>query len=149
MTAEAPNAPRGDEGESTGVLGSWLKSGLAAMAVILALAGGVVALVMTPREEEPQIDVPLIDVFVEAPGLTAEEVERRIVWPMEQTLFATRGVEYVYSSSAADGAIVTARFYVGPEPGRQRGPRPQPSRAEPPPLLAGAGRLSDPSGVRR
>ena len=116
MTAEAPNAPRGDEGESMGVLGSWLKSGLAAMAVILALAGGVVALVMTPREEEPQIDVPLIDVFVEAPGLTAEEVERRIVWPMEQTLFATRGVEYVYSSSAANGAIVTARFYVGQNP---------------------------------
>ena len=116
MTAEAPNAPRGDEGESTGILGSWLKSGLAAMAVILALAGGVVALVMTPREEEPQIDVPLIDVFVEAPGLTAQEVERRIVWPMEQTLFATRGVEYVYSSSAADGAIVTARFYVGQNP---------------------------------
>ncbi|MFW5682926.1 MAG: efflux RND transporter permease subunit, partial [Phycisphaeraceae bacterium] len=102
--------------ESIGTLGAWLKSGLAAMAVILALAGGVVALVMTPREEEPQIDVPLIDVFVQAPGLTAEEVERRIVWPMEQTLFATRGVEYVYSSSAADGAIITARFYVGENP---------------------------------
>lgn len=116
MTMEGGSESDADTPESTGALGAWLKSGLAAMAVVLALAGGVVALVMTPREEEPQIDVPLIDVFVEAPGLTAEEVERRIVWPMEQTLFATRGVEYVYSSSAADGAIITARFYVGENP---------------------------------
>jgi multidrug efflux pump subunit AcrB len=99
-----------------GFLGDWLGAGLAPMAIVLALTGGAIALLLTPREEEPQIDVPLIDIFVSAPGLTAAEVERRIVWPMEQTLFGTRGVEYVYSTSFRDGAIVTARFYVGQSP---------------------------------
>lgn len=102
--------------DEKGFLSAWLRSGLAAMAVILALAGGGVALFFTPREEEPQIDVPLIDIFVRAPGLSAAEVERRVVWPMEQTLFGTRGVEYVYSTSFQDGAIITARFYVGETP---------------------------------
>lgn len=102
--------------EDKGFLPTWLRSDLAALFVFLALAGGAIALLATPREEEPQIDVPLIDVFVAAPGLSAEEVERRIVWPMEQTLFAAQGVEYVYSSSFQDGAILTARFYVGESP---------------------------------
>lgn len=97
-------------------LSAWLRSGLAALAITLALAGGALALLLTPREEEPQIDVPLIDVFVRAPGLSAAEIERRVVWPMEQTLFGTRGVEYVYSTSVRDGAIITARFYVGESP---------------------------------
>ena len=105
-----------EEERSEGFLGRWLRSDLAIMVVILALFGGMISLAFTPREEEPQIDVPLIDVFVEAPGLTAAEVERRIVWPMEQTLYATRGVEYVYSSSFQDGAIITVRFYVGEDP---------------------------------
>jgi len=105
-----------DNHNENGFLVNWLRSGLAAMAIMLALAGGGAALMFTPREEEPQIDVPLIDVFVRAPGLSAAEVERRIVWPMEQTLFGTRGVEYVYSSSFQDGAIITARFYVGETP---------------------------------
>jgi len=111
-----PSSNRSDDNEQKhrdGFLGSWLRSGLAAMAIILALAGGGLALLDTPREEEPQINVPLIDVFVLAPGLTAGQVERRIVWPMEQTLFATSGVEYVYSSSFTGGAVITVRFYVG------------------------------------
>jgi len=108
--------PKTEDETQGGFLGNWLQSGLAGLLIFLALAGGAIALLLTPREEEPQIDVPLIDVFVEAPGLTAEEVERRIVWPMEQTLFATSGVEYVYSSSFRDGAILTARFYVGESP---------------------------------
>ena len=102
--------------EKAGFLETWLRSGLAALVLALALAGGGLALSMTPREEEPQIDVPLMDIFVEAPGLSAAEVERRITWPMEQTLFGTEGVEYVYSTSVPDGAILTARFYVGVSP---------------------------------
>ena len=105
----------GGEAEQ-GFLGQWIRSGLAILVVGVALLGGIIALSFTPREEEPQIDVPLIDVFVRAPGLTAAEVERRIVWPMEQTLYATRGVEYVYSSSFQDGAVITTRFYVGEDP---------------------------------
>lgn len=105
-----------DEREADGFMAQWLRSDLAVLVVLLAALGGVVALFFTPREEEPQIDVPLIDVFVAAPGLTAGEVERRITWPMEQTLYATRGVEYVYSSSFRDGAVITVRFYVGEDP---------------------------------
>ncbi len=104
------------DSSAEGFLTRWLRSDLAVLVVLLAFFGGMIALYFTPREEEPQIDVPLIDVFVAAPGLTAAEVERRIVWPMEQTLFATRGVEYVYSSSFRDGAILTVRFYVGEDP---------------------------------
>ncbi len=99
-----------------GILDAWLRSGLAAMLVALALAGGGVALVLTPREEEPQIDVPLIDVFVEAPGLSAEAVERRVTWPIEQSLFGAEGVEHLYSTSLPGRAVVTARFYVGEDP---------------------------------
>ncbi|HKK17387.1 MAG TPA: efflux RND transporter permease subunit [Opitutales bacterium] len=102
--------------DNGGFLDNWLRSGLAGLLVALALGGGVIALVFTPREEEPQIDVPLMDIFVKAPGLSAAEVERRITWPMEQTLFGTEGVEYVYSRSFPDGAILTARFYVGVSP---------------------------------
>lgn len=102
--------------EKEGFLNNWLRSGLAGLLVALALAGGAFALLLTPREEEPQIDVPLMDIFVQAPGLSAREVERRITWPMEQTLFGTEGVEYVYSTSVPDGAILTARFYVGVSP---------------------------------
>ncbi|MFP4157522.1 MAG: efflux RND transporter permease subunit [Opitutales bacterium] len=105
-----------DAPEKERFLNNWLRSGLAALLVALALAGGVFALLLTPREEEPQIDVPLMDIFVNAPGLSAAEVERRITWPMEQTLFGTEGVEYVYSTSVPDGAILTARFYVGVSP---------------------------------
>ena len=95
---------------SPGLLTGWLRSGLAAMVVVLALAGGVIALLMTPREEEPQIDVPLIDIFVEAPGLSAEAVERRVTWPMEQSLFGAEGVEHIYSTSCPGRAVITARF---------------------------------------
>ncbi|MFP4352545.1 MAG: efflux RND transporter permease subunit [Puniceicoccaceae bacterium] len=102
--------------DNPGFLNNWLRSGLAALMLALALAGGGFALLLTPREEEPQIDVPLMDIFVSAPGLSAAEVERRITWPMEQTLFGTEGVEYVYSNSFADGAVLTARFYVGVSP---------------------------------
>ena len=79
----------------------------------LALALGAAAVLMTPREEEPQIVVPMADVFVEAPGYSAEEVERLAARPLEQLLWHTDGVEHVYSMSQRDRAMVTVRFYVG------------------------------------
>ena len=107
--SDASATGRGGEG----ALASWVRSGLAAMVAVLLLAGGVIAIVLTPREEEPQIDVPLIDVFVQAPGLTAEGVGRRVVWEIERALYGAEGVEYLYSTSAPGAAVVTARFYVG------------------------------------
>ena len=72
---------------------------LPVLILFVALVGGLVALTITPREEEPQIVVPLADVFVTAPGLSAEQVERQIATPLEKLLFQIDGVEYVYSMS--------------------------------------------------
>ncbi len=79
----------------------------------LALALGAAAVLMTPREEEPQIVVPMADVFVEVPGYSAEEVERLAARPLERLLWQTDGVEHVYSMSQRDRAMVTVRFFVG------------------------------------
>jgi len=68
---------------------------------------------LTPREEEPQIVVPLADVVVDAPGLPVEEVERQVSTRLEKLLAQIDGVEHVYSMSLPDRAVVTVRFYVG------------------------------------
>ena len=81
--------------------------------LLAALVAGIVALLITPREEEPQIVVPLADVFVAAPGLSAEQVERQIATPLEKLLYQIDGVEYVYSMSRPGRCVVTVRFFVG------------------------------------
>jgi multidrug efflux pump subunit AcrB len=81
--------------------------------LIAALVGGIVALIITPREEEPQIIVPMADLLVSAPGLSAEQVERQIAAPLEKLLFQIDGVEYVYSMSQPERCVVTVRFFVG------------------------------------
>ncbi|MEE8350277.1 MAG: efflux RND transporter permease subunit, partial [Acidobacteriota bacterium] len=74
---------------------------------------GLGAVFMLPREEEPQIIVPMIDVFVEMPGASAKEVEERVTKPMEKLLWEVKGVEYIYSSSSPGFAMAVVRFYVG------------------------------------
>lgn len=81
--------------------------------LVAALLGGIVALMITPREEEPQIIVPLADVLVSAPGLGAQQVERQIATPLEKFLYQIDGVEYVYSMSMPERCVVTVRFHVG------------------------------------
>ena len=86
------------------------------MSMILALAAlllGVAAILLTPREEEPQIVVPMADVMVQVPGASAEEVEKLVTTPLERLLWQIDGVEYVYSISRKDMAAVTVRFFVG------------------------------------
>lgn len=90
-----------------------LKGGLPKLIFLLALAAGVLALLYTPREEEPQIVVPMVDVLVQAPGLSAKQVERQVTIPVEKLLSQIPGVEHVYSSSASGRASVTLAFYVG------------------------------------
>jgi multidrug efflux pump subunit AcrB len=80
---------------------------------VISIIVGLAALWLTPREEEPQIVVPLADVFVSAPGLSAEEVENTVTTRLEKLLYQIDGVEYVYSMSRPGQAIVTVRFYVG------------------------------------
>ncbi|MBM4153840.1 MAG: efflux RND transporter permease subunit [Lentisphaerae bacterium] len=97
----------------SGIIRSFLQGQLSVLLIVISLAAGAVALVMTPREEEPQIVVPLADVMVSYPGGSAEEVERRVASRLERLLYQIDGVEYVYSMSRPGQAVVTVRFYVG------------------------------------
>ncbi len=90
-----------------------LRGGLPQLIFLLGLAAGVLALLYTPREEEPQIVVPMVDVLVQAPGLSARQVERQVTIPLEKLLAQIPGVEHVYSSSATGHTAVTLRFHVG------------------------------------
>ncbi len=80
---------------------------------ILALLVGGLALYYTPREEEPQIVVPMLDVLVSAPGLSADQVARQVTTPVERLLTQIPGVEHVYSTSTSGKSAVTLRFNVG------------------------------------
>lgn len=92
---------------------AFLGSNLSIVLILLATAIGAVALLVTPREEEPQIVVPLADVIVSYPGRSAAEVEQLVATPLEKVLHEIDGVEYVYSMSRPDQAVVTVRFFVG------------------------------------
>ncbi len=91
----------------------FLEGNLSIILLILSLVAGATALMITPREEEPQIVVPFADVFISVPGASAEEVERLVSTRLEKLLWQIDGVEYVYSTSSPGQAIVTVRFYVG------------------------------------
>ncbi len=97
----------------SGIIRSFLQGQLSVLLIVISLAAGMVALLMTPREEEPQIVVPLADVMVSYPGGSAEEVERRVASRLERLLYQIDGVEYVYSMSRPGQAVVTVRFLVG------------------------------------
>ena len=90
-----------------------LRGGLPVALFLVGLAAGALALLLTPREEEPQIVVPMVDVLVQAPGLSARQVERQVTVPLEKLLAQIPGVEHVYSSTATGQAAVTLAFYVG------------------------------------
>lgn len=95
------------------VVRKFLYSNLSILLVLLSLLVGFAALVLTPREEEPQIVVPLADVRVSFPGRSAREVEQLVSTRLEKLLYQIDGVEYVYSMSRPGQAVVTVRFYVG------------------------------------
>jgi multidrug efflux pump subunit AcrB len=92
---------------------AFLHSKLTPLFMLAATALGIFAVIMLPREEEPQIVVPMIDVFVELPGATPTEVEQRLTRPLEKLLWEIPGVEYVYSTSSPGRAMVIVRFLVG------------------------------------
>jgi multidrug efflux pump subunit AcrB len=91
----------------------FLESNLSIILILLAAVVGLAALGLTPREEDPQIVVPLADVYVNFPGHSAAEVEQLVSTPLEKMLYQIDGVEYVYSMSREDRALITVRFYVG------------------------------------
>ncbi len=91
----------------------FIDSKLTPLVIGAAMLLGVAAVIALPREEEPQIIVPMIDVFVQMPGASAEEVEQRVTSPMEKLLWEIPGVEYVYSTSSPGLSMVVVRFFVG------------------------------------
>ena len=91
----------------------FITSKLSILFLIASLLAGGLALLVTPREEEPQIVVPVADVFVNFPGASAEETEKLVATPLETKLWEIDGVEYVYSMSRPGQAVVTVRFFVG------------------------------------
>lgn len=113
-SSSSGHASRGEQhGFTNAVVKAFLQSNLSVILILLAAAVGVTALMITPREEEPQIIVPLADIFVSFPGHSAEEVEQLVSTPLEKLLYQIDGVEYVYSMSKEGRAIITVRFYVG------------------------------------
>jgi multidrug efflux pump subunit AcrB len=95
------------------IIDKFLRSNMPLIIMIASILFGAMALLKTPREEDPQIVVPLADVFVSFPGRSAKEVEQLVSVPLEKLLYQIDGVEHVYSMSRTDQAIVTVRFYVG------------------------------------
>ena len=91
----------------------FLDSELTPLLALLGLLLGVFAVLVTPKEEEPQIDVTFANVFIPFPGATAAEVERLVAGPAEQVLSEIEGVKHVYSVSRPGMAVLTVRFEVG------------------------------------
>ena len=92
---------------------AFLRSKLTPLIVAGSLLLGLFAVAITPREEEPQIVVPMLDVMVSYPGASAAEVEERVTKPMEKLLWEVQGVEYVYSIVQPGSNLTIVRFYVG------------------------------------
>src|SRR5688572_5016848 len=92
---------------------AFISSKLTPLFIGASLALGALAVVALPREEEPQIIVPMVDVLVEMPGATSADVEQRVTRPLEQLLWEVPGVEYVYSTSSPGQSMVVVRFRVG------------------------------------
>ncbi len=105
--------PEAIRGFIPAVVRVFLETRISLVFIIFSMCLGVFAIVLTPREEEPQITVPLADVMVSAPGASAAEIEQLVATPLERLLWQVDGVEYVYSASRPDSAVVTVRFYVG------------------------------------
>jgi multidrug efflux pump subunit AcrB len=103
--------------QKTGAAGNiaqfFIDSKLTPLFIIAALLLGIASVIALPREEEPQIIVPMIDIFVKMPGASAKEVEERVTNPMEKLLWEIPGVEYVYSTSSPGMSMAVVRFYVG------------------------------------
>jgi multidrug efflux pump subunit AcrB len=93
--------------------GAFIHSKLTPLFIVASMLLGVYAVIALPREEEPQIIVPMVDVFVDMPGASPTEVEQRVTRPIEKLLWEVPGVEYLYSTSMPGRAMLVVRFLVG------------------------------------
>ncbi|MFB2531970.1 efflux RND transporter permease subunit [Paracoccus sp. p3-h83] len=110
MTDPLPEARLGIAGRLTR---AFIASALTPLFIMAALAAGMIALITLPREEEPQISVPMVDILVQAPGLRAPDAVKLVTEPLETIVQSINDVDHVYSQTADDRAMLTARFKVG------------------------------------
>jgi len=103
----------GKLGLTARIVDLFLGSNLSILLLLASLAAGAVALLVTPREEDPQISVPMADIIVQMPGASAAEVENLVTINLEKRLWEMEGVEHLYSASRPGMAMVTVRFRVG------------------------------------
>ena len=92
---------------------AFINSPLTPLLLIAAMIAGLIAVASLPREEEPQISVPMVDIIVEANGYKADEAVELVTRPLEDIVKGIDGVEHVYSQTEDDRVVVTARFLVG------------------------------------
>ncbi|MBX7257446.1 MAG: efflux RND transporter permease subunit [Candidatus Hydrogenedentes bacterium] len=92
---------------------AFIDSKLTPLVIGASILLGIGAVLLLPREEEPQIVVPMIDIYVQMPGASAREVEERVTKPMEKLVWEIPGVEYIYSTSSPGMSSCIVRFYVG------------------------------------
>ncbi|OFZ55610.1 MAG: multidrug transporter AcrB [Bdellovibrionales bacterium RIFOXYC1_FULL_54_43] len=92
---------------------AFIRSKLTPVIVMASIITGIGAVWLTPKEEEPQISVPMIDIQTMAPGFNEREVERKVSEPIERAVWGLEGVEYVYSASMPNFSLITVRFKVG------------------------------------
>jgi len=108
-----PDPPKQELGIAGRLAHSFLNSKLTPLFIAASLALGIFAVAIIPREEEPQILVPMLDITTAMPGASPAEVEQRVTLPIENLVHQISGVEYVYSTSAPGQSLVIVRFLVG------------------------------------
>lgn len=101
------------QGFIANIVKAFLTGPLSILLIVFAVIAGSMAISLTPREEEPQIVVPMVDIYVNFPGHSPREVEELVTRPLEKLMWQIDGVEHVYSMSRRDQSMVTVRFYVG------------------------------------
>ena len=105
------------ENDAPGLAGrlarSFIRSPLSPLILLAMLGLGIMGLLLAPRQEDPQISVPMVDIFLRFPGASPEEVAGLAVDPLERLMSEIPGVKHVYSMSAREQGLVTVRFEVG------------------------------------
>ncbi len=121
MSDVTPSAPDQPHGHGLGLAGwtakTFIHSPLSPLLFFAMLGMGLLGLMATPRQEDPQISVPMIDVFVQFPGASTEQVGSLAVEPLERLLSELPGVKHVYSASEQGQGIITVQFEVGEQMG--------------------------------
>jgi len=111
------NEKESSEKEKLGFAGklgaTFIHSKLTPVIAVVSILLGLIAVYLTPKEEEPQISVPMIDIRTPAMGYSAPEVEPKVTEPIERAMWGVDGVEYIYSTSQSHGSLITVRFKVG------------------------------------